>query len=105
MLGDVVGRQDDALLLHPIPPTVGDDLEAAVVADGGDPVLLAVDRSAVVAAVAGQVPAVATGLDDVTDSGPGPLPAERHALLVIDSAEAYEVGAELRGEPGHLLVG
>ena len=106
VLGDVVGRQDDALPLDPVGATEeGGDLEAAVVADGGDPVLLPVDRAAAVAVVAGQVPAVAAGLDDVADAGPGPLQAERHAVLVVDSAEADEVGAQLRGEPGHLLVG
>ena len=88
-----------------LPAEEGGDLEAAVVADGGDPVLLPVDRAAAVAVVAGQVPAVAAGLDDVADAGPGSLQAERHAALVVDAAEAYEVGAQLRGEPGHLLVG
>ncbi len=94
VLGDVVGRQDNPIPLDLVGAAKeGCDLKAAVIADGGDPVLLAVDGSAAVAGVAGEVPAVAAGLDDVADAGPGSLQAERHALLVVDSAEADEVGA------------
>ena len=104
MIGDVVSRQDDPVPLHSVAAVMECcDLDTAVVADGSDPVLLPVDGASAVAVVAGQVPAVASGLDNVADAGPGPLQAKRHTLL-IDFAEAYQIGAQLGGEPGHLLV-
>ena len=106
MLGDVAGRQDNAIPRHRAGASEHwCDLKSAIVADGSDYVLLSVDWSASVSVVAGQVPAVASGLHDVADAGPGSLRTERHAFLIVDSAEPDQISAQLRGQPGHLLVG
>ena len=57
------------------------------------------------AVVAGKVPAVASGLDDVADTSPRPLQAEQHGAVIVDAAEAYEIGAQLGGKSSHLVVG
>jgi hypothetical protein len=69
------------------------DVEGAVVADGEDLVGLAVDRAAAVALVAGEVPAVVAGLDEVADPGDGAL-GQCDAVLG-DPAQADEFGAQL----------
>ena len=107
VLGDVGGGQH-----HPLPQSravgaggeQGGDVEAAVVADAGDLVGLAVDRAAAVALLAGEVPAVEPGLDEVADPGDVALGGEGHPVLG-DPAEADEFGAQLRGQSGGLLVG
>jgi hypothetical protein len=74
LLGDEAGGQH-----HRLPPALtgaeGLDLEAAVVADAGDAVGLAVDRAAAVALVSGEVPGVVAGLHEVPDAGGGALQA------------------------------
>ena len=86
-----VDRQDDR------------DLEGAVVAEAGDAVVLAVDRAAAVALVAGEVPREAPSLDDVADPGGGAV-AQREAVLG-DAAEAHELVADGGGDAGGGVVG
>ena len=107
VLGDVGGGQH-----HPLAQrgAVGagaeqrGDVEAAVVADGGDLVGLAVDRAAPVALD----PARSQPLNRAWTRSPTPamVPCEVSGTpSSVDPAEADEFGAQLRGQAGGLLVG
>ena len=107
MLGDVGGGQHHPLpQLGPSGPAASDggDVEAAVVADGGDLVGLAVDRAAPVALD----PARSQPLQRAWTRSPTPatVPCEASGTpSSVDAAEPDELGAQLRGQAGGLLVG
>jgi hypothetical protein len=80
------------------------DFEAAVVADAGDPVALAIDRPTPVALQPGEIPAVRARFDEIPDTGIRALQPERHPVLG-DDAEPDQFSAQGRRQPSRLLVG